>query len=49
MNGEDENIYKTLLDKSEVKGPIWRCRRRCEINIKMYLEKIGCKDVRWIH
>jgi hypothetical protein len=47
--GEKRNVYKVMVGKSEGKSPLGRPRRRWEDNIKMYLRKIGCGGMDWIH
>jgi hypothetical protein len=36
------------MGKPEGKGPLGRPRRRCEDNIKMYLQEVGCVGMDWI-
>jgi hypothetical protein len=37
--GEGRGVYRDLVGKAEGKRPLGRPRRRCEGNIKMYLQK----------
>jgi hypothetical protein len=41
-HGEGIGVYRVLMGKSEGKRPLGRPRRRCEDNIKMGLQEIGC-------
>jgi hypothetical protein len=43
------NAYKLLVGKPEAKGPLGRCRRRREDNIKFYKKRIGWKNVEYIN
>ena len=36
------------MGKPEVKRPLGRPKRRCEDNIKMDLQEVGCGDMEWI-
>jgi len=40
--GEIKGIYRVLVGKTEGKRPLGRLRRRCEDNIKMDLQEVGC-------
>jgi len=40
--------YRVLVGKPEGKRPLGRPRRRCENNIKMDLQKVGCGGMDWI-
>jgi len=42
--GEKRSVYRILVGKPEGKGP----RRRCEDNIKMDLQEVGCGGMDWI-
>ena len=46
--GERIGVYMLLLGKPERKRPLGRPRRRCEDNIKMDLQEVGCGDMDWI-
>ena len=46
--GERRGAYRVLVGKSEGKRPLGRPRRRCEDNIKMDLQEVGCEDMDWI-
>ena len=36
------------MGKPERKRPLGRPRRRCEDNIKMGLQEVGCRGIDWI-
>ena len=40
--GERRGLYMVLVGKPEERRPLGRPRRRCEYNIKMYLQEVGC-------
>jgi len=40
---ERRGVYRVLLGKHTGKKPLGRPRRRRENNIKMVLQKVGCK------
>jgi hypothetical protein len=45
----DRKVYTGfLVGKSEEHRPLGRPSRRCEDNIKMDLQKVGCEVVDWI-
>ena len=46
--GERRGMYRVLVGKPEGKRPLGRPRRRCEDNIMMYLQEVGCGDMDWI-
>jgi hypothetical protein len=46
--GEKRNMYRLLVGKPEVKGPLGRPRRRWIDNIKMDHLEIGVNVVDWI-
>jgi hypothetical protein len=46
--GEERNVYRVLVVKSEGKRPLEKPRRRWEDGIKMDLREIGCDCVKWI-
>ena len=46
--GERRGVYRVLVWKPELKGPLWRPRRRWEDNIKMDLQEVGCGGKNWI-
>jgi hypothetical protein len=48
MHGVDERRFRVLVGKPEGKGPLGRPRRRCEDNIKMDLQEVGCGGMDWI-
>ena len=41
-------MYRVLVGKPEGKRPLGRPRRRCEDNIKMDLQDMGCGSMDWI-
>jgi hypothetical protein len=41
-------FYRVLVGKPERKRPLGRHRRRCEDNIKMDLQEVGCGGMDWI-
>jgi hypothetical protein len=46
--GEGRGVYRVLVGKPEGKWPSGRTRSRWEDNIKMNLQKVGCRDIDWI-
>jgi len=42
--GEKRSVYRILVGKPKGKRP----GRRCEDNIKMDLQEVGCGDMDWI-
>ena len=40
--GVEGGVYRVLVGKHEGKRPLGRHRRRCEDNIKMDLQEVGC-------
>jgi hypothetical protein len=46
--GEEREVYKVLVGKSEGKRPLGRPRRRWEDGIRMDLREIGLGCVDWI-
>jgi hypothetical protein len=46
--GERKGVYRVLVVKPEDKRPLGRPRRRCEDNIKMDLQEVGCGCMVWI-
>ena len=46
--GESGCIYRVLVGKTKGKRPLGRPRRRCENNIKMVLQEVGCGGMDWI-
>jgi hypothetical protein len=46
--GEERNVYRLLVRKSEGKGPLGRPRRRWMDNIKTDLLEIGFNVLDWI-
>jgi hypothetical protein len=47
-NGEERDMYKLLVGKSEGKRPLRRPRRGWVNNIRMDLGEVGWGDVNWI-
>ena len=41
-------MYRVLVGKPEGKRPLGKPRRRCEDNIKMDLQEVGCWGMDWI-
>jgi hypothetical protein len=46
--GQERKLYKVLVGKPEVKGPLGISRRRWENGIRMDLREIGWGSVEWI-
>jgi hypothetical protein len=46
--GERRGVYRILVGKPEGKRPLGRPRRRCEDNIKLDLQEVGCERMEWI-
>jgi hypothetical protein len=46
--GEERGVYRVLVEKPEGKRSLGRPRRRCEDNIKMDFQKLGCGGMDWI-
>jgi hypothetical protein len=46
--GEERDVCRVLVGKSEGKKPLGRHRRRWEDNIRMNLQEVGCGVVDWI-
>ena len=46
--GEERGVYRVLVGKPELEGPLGRPRRRWEDNIKMDLQEVGCGGMDWI-
>ena len=46
--GEGMDVYRVLVGKSAGKRRLARPRRRCEDNIKMDLQEVGCGVMDWI-
>jgi len=46
--GERRGVYRFVVSKHEGKRPLGRPRRRCEDNIKMNLQEVGCGCMDWI-
>ena len=42
------DVYRVLVGKHEGKRPLGRPRRRWEDNIKVDLQKVGCRGMDWI-
>ena len=41
-------VYRVLVGKPEGKRPLGRARGRCESNMKMDLQEVGCGGMDWI-
>jgi hypothetical protein len=46
--GEDRSVYRVLMGKPKGKRPLGRPRCRCEDNIRMDLQEVGCGCLDWI-
>jgi hypothetical protein len=46
--GERRGLYRVLVVKPEGKRPLGRPRHRCEHNIKINLQEVGCGSMDWI-
>jgi hypothetical protein len=46
--GEKRGAYRILVGRPEGRRPLGRPRRRCEDNIKMDLQVVGCLGMDWI-
>jgi hypothetical protein len=46
--GEGKGVYRVLVGKPEGKRPLGRPRRRCEDNVRMDLQEVGCGCDEWI-
>ena len=46
--GARRGVYRVLVGKPEGKRPLGRPRRRWENNIKLDLQKVGCRGMDWI-
>ena len=46
--GERRGVYRVLVGKPEGKRALGSLRRRCEDNIKMDLQELGCGGLDWI-
>jgi hypothetical protein len=46
--GESRGVQRVLVGKSDGKRPNGRPRRRCDDNIKMDLQDVGCGGLDWI-
>jgi hypothetical protein len=46
--GERGSVYRVLVGKPEGKRPLGRPKRRWDVNIKMYLQEVGCGGMDWI-
>jgi hypothetical protein len=44
---EERGVYKVLVGKPEGKRPMGRRRHRCEDNIRMDLQEVGCGGMDW--
>jgi hypothetical protein len=45
---ERTGVYRFLVGEHEGKRPLGRSRHRCEDNIKMNLQEVGCGGMYWI-
>jgi len=46
--GERKGVYRVLVEKPEGKRPLGRPGHRWEVNMKMGLQKVGCRVMDWI-
>ena len=46
--GERRGVYRVLVGKPERKRPLLRPSLRCEDNVKMDLQEVGCGGTDWI-
>jgi hypothetical protein len=46
--GDGRGVYRVLVGKPEGKRPLGRPRRRCEDNVRMDLQEVGCGCKDWI-
>jgi len=46
--GERRGVYRVLMGKPEGRRPLGSPRRRCEDNIKMDLQEVGCGGMDWM-
>ena len=46
--GEEREVYRVLVGKSEGRRPLGRPRRRWADNIRMDLQEVGCVYMDWI-
>jgi hypothetical protein len=46
--GEGKGVYRVLVEVPEGKKPLGRPRRGWKDNIKMDLQKVGCRGMDWI-
>jgi len=44
----ERGVYWVLLGKPEGRRPLGRPRRRWMVNIRMYLQEVGCVYMDWI-
>ena len=44
----NRGVYSILVEKPEGKRPLVRPRHRCENNIMMDLQEVGCEAMDWI-
>jgi hypothetical protein len=45
---ETKGVYRVSVGKPEGKRPLGRPRHRCEDNIKIDLQEVGCGGMDWI-
>jgi len=46
--GGRRGVYRVSVGNHEGKRPLGRTRRRCEDNIKMYIQEVGWWCIDWI-
>jgi hypothetical protein len=47
--GERRGVYRVLVGKPEGKRPLGRSRLRCDDNIQMDHQEVGCEGMDWIN
>jgi hypothetical protein len=47
-DGEERGVYKVLVGEPEGKRPLGRPRCKWEGNIRIDLQKVGCRGMDWI-
>ena len=48
LMGEEREVYRVLVGKSEIKRPLGRPRHKWVDNIRMDLQEVGCGYMDWI-
>jgi hypothetical protein len=47
--GERKGVYRVFVGRPEGKIPLGRPRFRCEDNIKIHFQEVGCGGMGWIN